>query len=215
MIEVPQTFAACALLTVCAAIELIASSPAIAEHFESDRNTTRLAVGEMAPEIQLRPLRFYDFKVDQREITRENAAELYDAVRLSDFRGVKPVALLFGGDSTPDASTRLAAFQQLHETYHAWMQFLFVYSVTPAAADPPTDLGRMRLANTFVAEHEISAPCLVDDGVGDALRAYRHPPRSIVLVDKLGRIAHIESSGAELRDFERAIRTELSRGQAP
>ena len=53
-------------------------------------------VGEMAPDFNLMPLKFYEFGIDEREITKENAGDLYKAVRLSDFRGHKPVVLIFG-----------------------------------------------------------------------------------------------------------------------
>jgi hypothetical protein len=53
-------------------------------------------VGEQAPDFALTPLKFYEFNIDETEITEDNAGKLYDAVRLSDFQGKKPVALIFG-----------------------------------------------------------------------------------------------------------------------
>ena len=53
-------------------------------------------VGEMAPDFNLMPLKFYEFGIDEQEITKENAGDLYKPVRLSDFRGHKPVVLIFG-----------------------------------------------------------------------------------------------------------------------
>ena len=53
-------------------------------------------VGEMAPDFNLMPLKFYEFGIDEQLITRENAGDLYKPVRLSDFRGHKPVVLIFG-----------------------------------------------------------------------------------------------------------------------
>ncbi len=52
--------------------------------------------GEMAPDFELMPLKFYEFGIDEREITAETAGLLYAPVRLSDFRGKKPVVLIFG-----------------------------------------------------------------------------------------------------------------------
>ncbi len=54
------------------------------------------AAGERAPDFSLTPLKFYDFKTEEQDITLENAEVLYENVRLSDFRGKKPVALIFG-----------------------------------------------------------------------------------------------------------------------
>ena len=53
-------------------------------------------VGAMAPDFELMPLRFYDFQIDKTPITKENAGELYAPVKLSAFRGKKPVVLIFG-----------------------------------------------------------------------------------------------------------------------
>lgn len=53
-------------------------------------------VGEPAPDFELAPIKFYDFKTDDADVTKENAGVLYEPVRLSSFRGKKPVALIFG-----------------------------------------------------------------------------------------------------------------------
>lgn len=53
-------------------------------------------VGTDAPDFELTPLKFYEFKIDEQDITLENAGELYRPVRLSDFEGHKPVVLIFG-----------------------------------------------------------------------------------------------------------------------
>ncbi len=52
--------------------------------------------GEEAPDFALMPLKFYEFGIDDTEITEETAGLLYAPVRLSDFRGKKPVVLIFG-----------------------------------------------------------------------------------------------------------------------
>jgi len=52
--------------------------------------------GEEAPDFALMPLKFYEFGIDETEITEETAGLLYEPVRLSDFRGKKPVVLIFG-----------------------------------------------------------------------------------------------------------------------
>lgn len=52
--------------------------------------------GDEAPDFELMPLKFYDFKIDETPITKENAGALYQPVKLSSFRGKKPVVLIFG-----------------------------------------------------------------------------------------------------------------------
>jgi len=52
--------------------------------------------GEAAPDFELQPLKFYEFKIDATDITQENAGELYKPVKLSSFRDKKPVVLIFG-----------------------------------------------------------------------------------------------------------------------
>ena len=54
------------------------------------------AYGTEAPDFSLMPLKFYEMGIDETEITEENAGALYEPVRLSDFRGKKPVVLIFG-----------------------------------------------------------------------------------------------------------------------
>ena len=52
--------------------------------------------GTIAPDFELQPLEFYEFGIELEDITEENAADFYKPVRLSDFRGHKPVVLIFG-----------------------------------------------------------------------------------------------------------------------
>ena len=53
-------------------------------------------VSKLAPDFELMPLKFYEFGIEEEEITLENAQQLYQPVRLSDFRDKKPVVLIFG-----------------------------------------------------------------------------------------------------------------------
>lgn len=54
------------------------------------------AEGTVAPDFSLTPLKFYEFKIDEKEITEDNAGDLYKPVSLSDFKDKKPVVLIFG-----------------------------------------------------------------------------------------------------------------------
>jgi len=59
-------------------------------------NVNPLRVGEMAPDFELMPLRFYDFGLDDDSITKETAGTMFEPVKLSAFRGKRPVVLIFG-----------------------------------------------------------------------------------------------------------------------
>ena len=53
-------------------------------------------VGEVAPDFNLAPLKFYELKAEKTDSSKKNAEVLYNAVRLSSFKGQRPVALIFG-----------------------------------------------------------------------------------------------------------------------
>jgi hypothetical protein len=53
-------------------------------------------VGEEAPDFTLPAISVYDFMLEGKTVTRENAASFFEPVTLSDFKGKKPVALIFG-----------------------------------------------------------------------------------------------------------------------
>jgi hypothetical protein len=127
---------------------------------------------------------------------------LYKPVRLGDFRGKRPVALVFGS-YTSSIRAELPALESLHRAYGDRVQFLFVYigeagadeSRGDASAlhgetprDPETDLERARIANSFADEVRLSIPCVVD-GIDDAtMKAYAAHPARLYLVGGDGRI---------------------------
>jgi hypothetical protein len=55
-----------------------------------------VGVGDVAPDFELMPLRFYDFDLGEPDERRNARADAYRGVRLSAFKDVKPVALIFG-----------------------------------------------------------------------------------------------------------------------
>ena len=83
------------------------------------------------------------------------------------------------------------------------MQFLFVYIREAGASspgqepaqndaaprDPETDLERLRIANSFAKEVELSIPCVVDGMDDAAMKAYAAHPARLYLVGRDGRIA--------------------------
>lgn len=60
------------------------------------KRSDRVSVGDLAPDFDLVPLRFYDFARDEPDEERNARADAYRGVALGSFRGVKPVALIFG-----------------------------------------------------------------------------------------------------------------------
>ena len=117
-----------------------------------------LKIGDPAPKLELTAIRFYDFRIDEHEITRANAGFLYDKTRLSDFRGKRSLALFFRGRATEGEAAFLEEFQRLHELHGHELPFLLVYS------DQNTELSTLELmqrANTFVTKRDLSVPCLV------------------------------------------------------
>ncbi len=60
------------------------------------KRSDHVGVGDVAPDFELMPLRFYDFDLGQPDEQRNARADVYQGVRLSTFKDVKPVALIFG-----------------------------------------------------------------------------------------------------------------------
>ncbi len=193
---------------------VVGASRGIAETDNADLEPPGPAVGALAPDFALTPLRFYDFRLDEREITRQNAWELYEPVRLGDFRNKWPVALVFGSSaSVLRADAR--ALEALHRSYADRVQFLFVYirEVRPppgaeAPRDPETDLERMRIANAFVGRMGLSIACVVDAMDDAAMKIYAAEPARLYVVEKEGGIAFASdptTAGLDLGAFEAAL----------
>lgn len=60
------------------------------------RRSDQVDVGDLAPNFELVPLRFYDFDLGEPDAARNARAEGYAGVELAGFRGKRPVALVFG-----------------------------------------------------------------------------------------------------------------------
>lgn len=185
---------------------LVGASRGIAEIDAAGVEPTGPAVGALAPDFALTPLRFYDFRLDAREITRTNAWELYEPVRLGAFRNKWPVALVFGSAASVPRADALA-LEALQRRFADRVQFLFVYiregNPIPGAEarrEPDTHLERIRIANAFVSGMSVSIACVVD-GMDDAtMKTYAAAPARVYVVEKKGRIAFASDPAAGL-DF--------------
>lgn len=60
------------------------------------KRSDHVEAGDVAPDFELVPLRFYDFDLGEPDELRNARAEAYQGVRLSAFKEVRPVALIFG-----------------------------------------------------------------------------------------------------------------------
>jgi hypothetical protein len=113
------------------------------------------------------------------------------------------VVLIFGS-STSSVREELPTLGDLHRAYADRVQFLFVYireagagksaGEAPARGgevprEPETHLERVRIANSFAHEVELSIPCLVDGMDDAAMLAYAAHPARLYLVGRDGRIA--------------------------
>jgi hypothetical protein len=111
-------------------------------------------------------------------------------VRLSDFRGHKPVVLIFGSTTSPTLRNHAGLLEELHQTYRRRAAFLFVHlrqaGAVPAAGPPGDPHESVRQA---LASLPLTMPCVLDGAHGDAERWYQAGPQRLVIVGADGRIA--------------------------
>src|SRR5262249_49382910 len=135
--------------------------------------TKTFAVGSSAPEFALPDA------IDGHE------------VRLADFRGKKPVVLLFGSFGCEIFCGQLARLNKLHQTYKDRAEFLLVYICQGPHAGlvpPPTAEDKhLRYIPRGLRHFQIAFTCLLENK--ETWKAYRPFPASLVLVDRSGRIA--------------------------
>jgi hypothetical protein len=111
-------------------------------------------------------------------------------VRLSDFRGRKPVVLILGSNSSNFLRTQAGPLQELYQNYRDRAEFLFVYiregHVVPSAG-PPGD--RREQVRQALDSYRLTMPCVLDSKHADAERHYRAFPQRLVIVGVDGRYA--------------------------
>ena len=80
--------------------------------------------------------------------------------------------------------------------------------------DPTTIFERYQVANTCVADLKISIPCLIDDMLNSAAKAYKGHPDRLYVVGKNGKIVFHGGPGPmgfKPLVMEKALRAELKR----
>ncbi len=151
------------------------------------RHPEKLRVGDAAPDFAL--------KSPDGEKT----------VRLSGFRGAKPVVLIFGSYTCPPFRDVYPTLERLHQEYGRAVGFLYVYirEAHPedgwkmprnqrdgiAVKDPKSMTERADLTRQACAFFKTAIPAVVDTMDDATDRAYAGWPSRIYLVDAGGRIA--------------------------
>ena len=157
---------------------------------------TAAAAAEEAPDFELKALRFYDFGLVDRDITKSNAGELYRPVKLSDFREKRTVALIFAAPDWQPLLDGKGALERL-AAEHEDVQFLLV--VVRRASDSQqrahAQLARLREANNLVTRLGTKIPCLIDGPDDPVKRGYAVEGGRVVLVDREGRITFSGAPG--------------------
>jgi peroxiredoxin len=140
-------------------------------HSAAEWFAATLPVGSAAP----------DFTLPRLEDGRQ--------VRLSSFRGHKPVVLVFGSLSCDRLCDQWDELERLRRAYQGRAEFLFVY-IREAHMDAPRDRSRppMEWVQQTVAERKLAFPCIFAGG-GEVERAYDAWPKRLVVVGVDGRIA--------------------------
>jgi peroxiredoxin len=120
-------------------------------------------------------------------------------VRLVDFRGRKPVVLVFGSFSCDVFCNQIDEVERLYRQYKNRAEFLFVHvddayhtipGLQPAMADlPPTRANRAERTRRATAFLGLTFPTFIDRADGRIESAYDAWPKRMVLVDTDGRVA--------------------------
>lgn len=172
--------------------------------------TTRLREGEEAPDFEL------------AQVDGEH-------VRLSSFKGERPVALLFGSYTSPAFRTQLQALEAIASGYRDRVASFIVYVKEAHAEDawvqtynrrsgislkePQTLEERAQVARTLVERMGTSIPVLVDDVDNKVADDYGGWPSRLYLVGRDGRIAFQGGEGpfgVKPAALEQAIQRELA-----
>lgn len=127
--------------------------------------------------------------------------------RLRDFRGHKPVALIFGSYTCPFIRRRSAELERLYREYGDEVQFCFVYTRETHPADeapvPENEVEGIRLAQTTSSSQRrqrcmetlgvmgLSIPAVIDSQNDEVARKYDSMPTiRMHLIDTSGQIVY-------------------------
>jgi hypothetical protein len=151
------------------------SSAARARTMMNMMSTEKLPLGELAADFSLLTA------LDQRR------------VHLADFRGQKPVVLLFGSFGCDLFCADLDRLKKIHKSYQGRAEFLLVHisdgghKVLPpfTGSEPESDLARIQRG---LRHFRLTMSCVLDDSDHTVEEAYYSFPRRLVAVDCAGRM---------------------------
>lgn len=134
-----------------------------------------------------------------------------ETIRLSDFRGKKPVVLIFGSFTCPPFRDVYPTLERLHQEHGEQVAFVYVYIREAHAedgwklprnqkegiliAEPKTMTERRKVAEQACEYFKTNIPALVDAMDNATDRAYAAWPSRIFVVDVKGRLAVHGSPG--------------------
>jgi hypothetical protein len=111
-------------------------------------------------------------------------------VRLSEYRGRKPVVLIFGTTSSALLRNQAGPLEELYQTYPGRAMFLFVHIREAGAVPSAGPAGEQReQVRQALASFPLTMPCVLDGPLGETQRSYQARPQRLVLVGVDGRIA--------------------------
>ena len=176
-----------------------------------DYRIPKLSQGDVATDFELR-------RLDAPQQT----------VRLSQFRGDKPVVLVLGSFSCPPFRVNLDAVNRLYDDFADRLAFFLVYireahpedgwvltwnrKVGVRVQDPTTFDERAALATTCVQRMSVAMPVLVDDPDNSVARVYGGWPIRLWIIGRDGRVAYRANEGPfgfKPSEFRAAIEAQL------
>jgi len=173
----------------------------------------------------------YNYERFSRELLEENAGAPFsgpgpgerapdfkatslegESLRLSDYKGIKNVVLIFGSASCPMTAASTEGINQLYDRMRGDnVEFIFVYvrEAHPGERIPAhhSMIDKARAARTLRDEEDLKMPVLVDDLRGSIHRKYSALPNPAFLIDKSGRVAfrcmwaHAQELGSALEEL--------------
>jgi Iodothyronine deiodinase/EF hand len=134
-----------------------------------------------------------------------------EQARLSQYRGKKPVVLVFGSFTCPPYRVQTAVLEDMYRRYGDRVQFFAIYlreahptdgwrseandKVGLAIQQPLDMVGRHAAARSFCSALDLRMPMLVDEMDDRVARAYNAKPNRLILVDRLGDVAYRSAAG--------------------
>lgn len=149
-------------------------------------------------------------------------------IRLSDRRGITPVALIFGSYTCGPFRNALSRIAEIRERHGKRVEFYFVYIQEAHPDDgwqmemnraegvvfnqPTTDDERAAIAGACVSRLDVSLTVLLDPISNEISEAYAATPSKLYLIDLEGRIAYRTGPGPwdfDIDAWEKAIGAEV------